>query len=207
VTIVEFFDYNCPFCKKTEPELKKLLRSDAKVRIVYKEWPVFGEVSEYAARAALAANWQGKYLVAHDALIGVPNGIDEISQVDSVLKAAGIDLKQLDRDRKLHAKEIGSLLSRSIEEAQRLGLRGTPGFVIGRQVVPRSLDLPILKQLVGERIRTLANRLTRCHSSIFYFRSSDSQFDYLRLHGKACGDCRGFRINAAYSMAPSCPLE
>jgi len=149
VTIIEFFDYNCPFCKKTEPELKKLLNIDAKVRILYKEWPVFGEVSEYASRAALAANWQSKYLVAHDALIGVSNGVDELSQVDAVLKNAGVDMKRLDEDRKRHAKEIDAALSRSIEEAQGLGFHGTPGFVIGRQIVPRSLNLPALQQLVG----------------------------------------------------------
>jgi protein-disulfide isomerase len=149
VTIVEYFDYNCPFCKKSEPELKKLLHVDAKVRIVYKEWPVFGEVSEYAARAALAANWQGKYLVAHDALISVPNGVDAISQVDAVLKNAGIDLKRIDDDRKRHAKEINAELSRSIEEAQSLGFHGTPGFVIGPLIVPRSLNLAALQQLVA----------------------------------------------------------
>src|SRR5262249_21244607 len=70
VTIVEFFDYNCPFCKKTEPELQRLLQADPKVRVVYKEWPIFGDVSTYASQSALAANWQGKYVAAHDALIG-----------------------------------------------------------------------------------------------------------------------------------------
>src|SRR5277367_6114552 len=83
VTIVEFFDYNCPFCKKTAPELQKLLHTDPKVRILYKEWPIFGDVSEYAARSALAAHWQGKFLIAHEALIGTPNDLDETSQVDS----------------------------------------------------------------------------------------------------------------------------
>jgi protein-disulfide isomerase len=147
VTIVEFFDYNCPFCKKTAPELQKLLRTDPKVRILYKEWPIFGDVSEYAARSALAAHWQGKFLVAHEALIGAPNDLDETSQVDAVLKAAGVDLTQLSRDRSTHAAEITAILSRNSKEAASLGFRGTPGFVIGRQLVPLALTLPGLRQL------------------------------------------------------------
>src|SRR5438309_10260835 len=113
VTIIEFLDYNCPFCKKTAPELQKLLRADPRVRILYKEWPIFGDVSEYAARSALAANWQGKFLAAHNALIGAPNDLDETSQVDAVLKAAGVDLTQLSRDRSAHAAEITAILARN----------------------------------------------------------------------------------------------
>lgn len=148
VTIIEFFDYNCPFCKKTAPELRQLLRTDPKVRVLHKEWPIFGDVSSYAARSALAANWQGKYLPAHDALIGAHGDLEEASQVDSLLKAAGIDLPRLVRDRERHSAEIDVILARSAGEAQQLGFRGTPGYVIGRQLVPRSLTLAMLQQLV-----------------------------------------------------------
>ena len=96
----------CPFCKKTAPELLKLLRVD-------------------------------------------PHDLDEISQVDSVLKGAGVDLERLAKDRTLHAAEIGADLARYAGEAQTLGLRGTPGFVIGRQLVPRALTLESLQQLVA----------------------------------------------------------
>ena len=118
VTIVEFLDYNCPFCKKTAPELQKLLHTDPKVRILYKEWPIFGDVSDYAARSALAANWQGKFLVAHEALIGAPNDLDETSQVDAVLKTAGVDLPQLTRDRsRSPAEGPTAILARNSKEA------------------------------------------------------------------------------------------
>ena len=147
VTIVEFFDYNCPFCKKTAPELQKLLHTDPKVRILYKEWPIFGDVSEYAARSALAAHWQGKFLVAHEALIGAPKDLDETSQVDAVLKTAGVDLTQLTRDRSAHAAEITAILARNAKEAAALGFHGTPGFVVGRQLVPLALTLQSLQQL------------------------------------------------------------
>jgi protein-disulfide isomerase len=146
VTIVEFLDYNCPFCKKTAPELQKLLVSDKWVRILYKEWPIFGEVSEYAARSALAAQWQGKFLAAHDALINAPD-LDESAQVDTVLKRAGVDLGRLADDRNRHAADIDEALARNAREARALGLGGTPGFVVGHQLVPSALTLPQLIQL------------------------------------------------------------
>ena len=150
VTIVEFFDYNCPFCKETAPELVKLLHVDPKVRILYKEWPIFGDVSEYAARSALAANWQGKFLAAHDALIGTANDLDKTSQVDAALKSAGVDLTQLERDRTAHAAEITAILARNAQEAAALGFRGTPGIVVGRQLLPRSLTVKELQQLTQD---------------------------------------------------------
>jgi protein-disulfide isomerase len=149
VTIVEWFDYDCPFCRKTHPHLQDALRTDPNLRIVYKEWPVFGEVSEYAAQSALAASWQGRYLQAHDALISTPDAIADRAHVDSTLRAAGIDMAQLSRDRQAHVREIAGILARSANEAALLGLRGTPGFLIGRQFVSRSLDLPQLRQLIA----------------------------------------------------------
>lgn len=154
VTVVEFFDYNCPFCRAMHPRLIQLLREDPKVRVLYKEWPVFGKVSEYAARSAIAAKWQGKYLVAHDALITSRQDLDAPADIDATLKTAGIDLKKLDQDRKLHATEIDATLARAANEAQALGLRGTPGLIVGREFVPSSLTVDALKQLVGQA-RTL----------------------------------------------------
>ena len=149
VTIVEFFDYNCPFCRQMHPQLAQLLREDAHVRVLYKEWPVFGATSEYAARSAIAANWQGKYLAAHDALIASRHDLDEIADVDAVLKAAGVDLGKLERDRKLHAAQIEAVLTRVAAEAGKLGLQGTPGFIVGRQFIPRSMSLPQVRALVA----------------------------------------------------------
>jgi protein-disulfide isomerase len=146
-TIVEWFDYDCPFCRRTHPHLQDALRTDPDLRIVYKEWPVFGEVSEYAAQSALAANWQGRYL--QDALISTPDAIADRAHVDATLRAAGIDMARLSRDRQAHAREITAILARSFTEAAQLDLKGTPGFLIGRQFVPRSLDLPQLRRLIA----------------------------------------------------------
>lgn len=148
VTIVEYFDYNCPFCRELAPELQSLVAQDHKVAIVYKDWPIFGGVSVYAAKAALAAAWQGKYLVAHETLINGPR-LTQHDQVDAELKGAGIDMAQLTKDRTNHAAEIDALLNRSDAEAHALGIRGTPGILVGRQVLPGTVNLAGLKLLVA----------------------------------------------------------
>jgi protein-disulfide isomerase len=149
VTIVEYFDYNCPYCKKLVPALLALLAQDPKVAVVYKDWPVLGPVSAYAASSALAAGWQGKYLLAHDALIGGPR-LAQNDQVDSILQRAGVNMDTLKKDRVTHAKEIAALLERNDQEAHALTLEGTPGLVIGRQLLPGIADLGTLKQLVAK---------------------------------------------------------
>jgi protein-disulfide isomerase len=149
VTIVEYFDYNCPYCKKLVPALQSLLAEDHKVAIVYKDWPVLGEVSVYAARSALAARWQGKYLRAHDALMNGPR-FSQNDQVDTTLKGAGIDVETLRKDQSRHAKDIDALLARNDAEAHALNLRGTPGIVVGRQLLPGFVDLNFLKRLVAD---------------------------------------------------------
>src|SRR5436305_70135 len=77
ITIVEYFDYNCPYCRKVEPELRQVVEDDGKVKLVYKDWPVLGPVSIAAARIALATKYQDKYLAAHDALMGTASRLTE----------------------------------------------------------------------------------------------------------------------------------
>jgi protein-disulfide isomerase len=149
VTIVEYLDYNCPYCRKSAPELRKLLARDPGVQIVYKEWPIFGDASVYAARGALAANWQGKFLVAHDALIGATHDLDQNADVDAVLRGAGLDMRRLETDRKTHAAQIDALLARSVRETHALGLQGTPVFLVGRHLFTSSLNLAALQKLVA----------------------------------------------------------
>jgi protein-disulfide isomerase len=148
VTIIEYFDYNCPYCKKVVPALQALLSQDPKIAVIYKDWPILGPVSTYAASSALAAGWQGKYLVAHDALIGGPR-LSKYDQVDSILESAGVNIDTLKKDRIAHAKEIAALLARNDEEAHALTLEGTPGIVVGRQLVHGTADLASLKKLVA----------------------------------------------------------
>lgn len=148
VTIVEYFDYNCPFCKQVVPTFKELLANDKKISIVYKDWPVLGDSSVYAARCALAARWQGKYLPAHDALLAGPR-LSQNVQIESILSGAGIDVERLKKDLTAHAREITALLARNDAEAHALELDGTPGILVGRQLMPGGADLSFFKKLIA----------------------------------------------------------
>jgi protein-disulfide isomerase len=145
VTLVEYFDYNCPFCKKLAPALQGLLKADAGVALVYKDWPILSDVSGYAARLALAAGWQGKYLPAHDTLMAAPR-LASNGQVDSLLRKAGLDMERLKADAKSHAAEIEALLQRNDTEARALGIHGTPGLLVGRHIINAVYDVPGLEQ-------------------------------------------------------------
>jgi protein-disulfide isomerase len=150
VTIVAFMDYNCPFCKKSSPDLEKFVDADGKVRLVYKEWPILAPSSVYGARLALAAKYQGKYHEAHLALMGVHGGqIPESSMLDAV-KAAGVNMDQLDEDLKAHDADIMALIKRDKDQADSLGLQATPVFLIGPYKVEKALDYDEFKQIVAD---------------------------------------------------------
>src|ERR1700737_4464843 len=103
ITIVEWFDYSCPYCRKLEPELRQVVQDDGKVRLVLKDWPILGPVSKVAARMALAAKYQDKFLKAHEAMIGVNSKLTE-PRLAELLSAAGIDMDSLNRDLTTNAK-------------------------------------------------------------------------------------------------------
>lgn len=157
VTVVEYFDYNCPFCRALAPVLRSFVDQDHAAAVLYKEWPIFGGVSVYAAQAALAANYQGKYLRAHDALIGAPR-LEKDTQVDAVLGGAGIDMAQLKKDLAAHRMSIEDLLKRNDSEARGLGLRGTPGILVGRRTSPGIEDLHALQSAVALSRHPAANK-------------------------------------------------
>jgi len=157
VTVIEYFDYNCPFCKALAPILHTFVEKDHASSVLFKEWPVFGGVSVYAAQLALAAQFQGKYLQAHDALMGAPR-LGEKSQVDAALRGAGLDMSQLHRDLIAHRTAIQKLLKRNEAEARDLGFRGTPGVVVGRRVVSGISSLETLRAAVALSRGTDAQR-------------------------------------------------
>lgn len=153
VTVVEYFDYNCSFCKALGPAFHPFIEKDHAAAVLFKEWPIFGGVSVYAAQSALAANYQDKYLKAHDALMSGPH-LAGNQQVDAELRAAGIDMVQLQKDLIAHKGIIDGLLKRNDTEARALGLRGTPGIVVGRQVESGISDLAALQSAVADARRT-----------------------------------------------------
>ena len=153
ITIAEFMDYNCPYCRKSHPELLKLVRNDAKVRVVYKDWPVFGPVSEYAARMAVAAKYQGKYAAAHDALMSAPKRFQRNEEVRAVLEKADIDMARLDSDAKAHKADIDRLIARNGQQAETIGFQGTPSWLVESFVVFGGLTYNDLTEAVAEARR------------------------------------------------------
>jgi protein-disulfide isomerase len=145
VSLVEFFDYRCPYCKQVVPAIDALLAKDKQLRFVYKELPVLGPDSVRAARAALAAGKQGKYEAMHRALMAVKGQIDEPA-IMKVAASVGLDVERLKVD--MAAPEIDRALKANVKLAEVLDIRGTPGFVIGDEIVPGAVSQDTLKQLI-----------------------------------------------------------
>ncbi|WP_291851320.1 DsbA family protein [Bradyrhizobium sp.] len=149
ITIVEYFDYQCPYCKKVAPELMKIAKEDGKLRIVMKDWPIFGGASRYAARMVLAARYQDKYHEAHAALIGATTRLSE-QIVRDLMSKAGVDVDRAVKDMTTHGPAIDALLARNNEQAEAFGFQGTPAFIIGTFRVPGVLDAAGFKQAIAD---------------------------------------------------------
>jgi protein-disulfide isomerase len=155
ITIVEYFDYQCPYCRKLEPELRQVVQDDGKVRLVLKDWPILGPVSVIAARMALASKFQDKFLQAHDALIGVASKLTE-PRIDELLLAAGVDLDRLKRDLAANAVTIDAILARNNDQAAAFDFRGTPSFIIGKFRVPGVLTMAQFDQAIADARKAAA---------------------------------------------------
>ncbi|WP_407148667.1 DsbA family protein [Bradyrhizobium sp. ORS 86] len=149
ITIVEWFDYNCPYCRKLEPELRQVVQDDGKVRLVLKDWPILGPVSKVAARMALAARYQNKFLVAHEAMMAVNSRITE-SRISELLSGAGLDMDRLKKDLDANAKAIDAVLARNNEQAEAFGFNGTPSFIVGKYRVPGVLTMAQFEQAIAD---------------------------------------------------------
>jgi protein-disulfide isomerase len=157
VTIVEYFDYNCPYCRKLEPELRQVVQDDGKVKLVYKDWPVLGPVSIAAARMALATKYQDKYLVAHEALMSTASRLSE-PRIRELLANAGIDIDRAAKDLETNAKVIDAILARNNDQATAFGFRGTPSFIIGKFRVPGALTMAQFDQAIADARKAAAKK-------------------------------------------------
>ena len=145
VTVVEFFDYRCGFCKRALPAMEALLEADANVRVVWKEFPILGPVSVFAARAAMAAERQGRYLPFHLALMKEPKLTE--GKVLEIAVKAGLDLERLRQD--MEDPAIAAYLDETRALAQQIGINGTPAFVVGGRLVGGAVDAARMKELVA----------------------------------------------------------
>jgi protein-disulfide isomerase len=157
IAVVEWFDYQCPYCRKLEPELRQVVQDDGKVRLVLKDWPILGPVSAVAARMALACKFQDKYREAHDAMMGVNSKLTE-SRIDELLSGAGIDVDRAKRDLAASAKAIDAILARNNEQAEGLGFNGTPSFIVGKFRVPGVLTMEQFGQVIADARKAKADK-------------------------------------------------
>lgn len=147
VTLVEFFDYNCPYCRAMAPVMEKAEAADPQLRIVYKEFPILNAGSIFAAKAALAANKQGKYVAFHRALYQVRGQVEK-AKVLEVAGTVGLDIARMKAD--MQDAAIERMLDKNNKLGQALHITGTPGFVIGDEVRTGATDLNGLQALISK---------------------------------------------------------
>lgn len=145
--VVEFMDYNCGWCKKSVGEISQLLETDKEVKVLFKEFPIFGPDSEYAAKAALAANLQGKYWELHKALFSVEGHVNA-AVVDEVAQGLGLDVVRMKKD--MEKPEIKTQIDNNHGLGQLLALTGTPAFIIDQSVSPGYISFEDMKTTIAE---------------------------------------------------------
>lgn len=147
VVIVEFNDYQCPYCKRSHQAMKSVLGQDGKVKVIYKDLPILGDASKIAALAALAAVNQGKHLPLHNALMEFTGKLDR-DRIFEIATSVGLDRARLEKD--MEDPKLKQIIERNLELATALGVRGTPAFVIGNQFVPGAVDADTLKRMISD---------------------------------------------------------
>jgi protein-disulfide isomerase len=155
ISIVEYFDYQCPYCRKVEPELRQVVHEDGKVRLVWKDWPILGPMSVTAARMAQASKFQNKFIEAHDALIAINSKLTE-SRIREALSGGGVDIDRLDRDLASNESAINATLARNSDQATAFEFRGTPAFIVGKFRVPGVLTLAQFTQVIADARKAAA---------------------------------------------------
>ena len=153
ITLTEFFDYNCPYCRTNMADVQRLIADDPKLRVVFREWPVFGEGSMFAAKAALASLQQGKYWPFHEALMTMKGRAEEATVLRAA-RQAGLDVDRLRVD--MEKREILDQIYETMDLADTMMLTGTPTFIAGHEASFGKLNLDDLKQLVATARKDMA---------------------------------------------------
>ena len=153
IILTEFFDYNCPFCRRMVEPLRRLIASDPQLRVVFREWPVFGADSDFAARAALASLQQGQYRPFHGALFRIRGRVGEAATLRAA-RDLGLDTARLERD--MESEPVERHIGNSHLLAEHMGLMGTPSFVAGDEGAFGEFSLDDLRGMVKRARETLA---------------------------------------------------
>lgn len=147
VVIVEFFDYNCGWCKKAFEEVQAMLNDDKNVRIIFYDIPILGPTSTLASRWALAAHEQGKYWEFHKGVMTHEGAVDEAT-LEKIAKAAGADVAKIKKD--VDSAKITETLSSHVAVAKSLGIQGTPGFMINETIFRGYIPYDTMKNAVAD---------------------------------------------------------
>jgi protein-disulfide isomerase len=150
VTIVEFFDTRCPYCRRLEPVMESFLAKDHKVRLVYKDLPILGPASVLGSKALLAAQKQDAYGKMRDAVMRLPSDTT-LPQIESAARGLGLDWGRMSQD--MQDPIVQARIDANIKLAHDLGIQGTPALIIGNDVVPGAVDLPDLQKAVADARR------------------------------------------------------
>ncbi|MBL4603974.1 MAG: DsbA family protein [Emcibacteraceae bacterium] len=151
ITVVEFYDYNCGYCKQVPSVLARLIEEDDNIKVIYKEYPILAESSEFASIAAMAAMKQGKFMDFHRALMKNKRALSE-DLVLQIARDSGVDEDKLLKD--MADPEIETNLMKTKYLVQNIGISGTPGFVIGDQIIPGFISYEKLKDIIDAERQT-----------------------------------------------------
>ena len=153
ITVVEFFDYSCGYCKRIFPNLKRLMKEDENVRFVFKELPILSPQSEFAARAALATWRQDnkKYMAIHSAFMNLKGNFSEM-RILRIAKNIGLNITQLKKD--IKSLTLDKIIIGNRQLAEKLNINGTPGFIIGNNIIPGAVKLETLKEIIADVRKT-----------------------------------------------------
>ena len=147
VTLIEFFDYNCAYCRRSMKDLMTLIDTDPNLKVIFKEFPILGEGSFYAARAAVASIKQGKYFEFHKAMMQV-RGTTGKGNVLEIAEEVGLDVKKLEKEMK--APYITKEIDEVLRTASAIGINGTPAYVVGDSVISGAVGLAELRRQIAE---------------------------------------------------------
>jgi protein-disulfide isomerase len=147
VTMVEFFDYNCGYCKRATPDLLALLETDGKLRVILKEFPILSQDSVIAARASIAAAKQGRYLDFHTRLMSA-KGVANEARTIQIAEQLGLDIELMRKD--MRNQETKQIIAQSKELASKIGISGTPAYIVGETLIPGAIGIDSLRQVIAQ---------------------------------------------------------
>lgn len=150
VTLVEFYDYQCPFCRRGHPALLDMVQTDGNIRLVMKDWPIFGASSVHGLQLGLGAAGLGQYGIAHEALMRIGGRRIAAEQMDEAVRLAGVDPAAALAAYAQNEPRWSGLIARNDAQARAIGLQGTPAYLVGWTLLPGAYEIDILRDVIAK---------------------------------------------------------